>query len=523
MKKYLDQLLLQKIVVCFLLFLLCSVKAVNRSDAEDMPPEDYPSFSENLKIPSDTTDIEDYAFYNCSSLTGCLALPSSVKSIGQYAFGNCTGLTGQLIIPNSVISIGERAFAGCVNLTGKLFIPATVTEIGECAFDQCISLAFYVHEGSYAQRWCDENGFFCHLCDITDIEPVESTFVVKNGEMLEDLVHTLPADREDTLVWSSSDERICTVNQDGTIFGCYPGLTTITASSMDGTVSKRMEVLVQANYRALLFSESTFINETIIRNRGDVTLMKNMLASVTGPDGGKYSVDTFDDLKASEVYEKIESLLVAPSREGDVSMFFFASHGDADSSSLQYAGRLWCRNKSTWLELPTLAQRLSYIKGKVIVLLESCGPGAALISYKGTNNEEPELIDNVEFSRRIISAFISADPGMTVYFSKNSSDTGITGKATNLFLTEKFIVMTAASYHETSYSARGKTCNLFPAALTDGVGTSGPMPADKTFGNKDGKLTVNELYQYVYENTKHMQTPMVHPTKCDEVLFLRAE
>ena len=116
MKKYLDQLLIQKIVVCFLLFLLCSVKAVNRSDAEDMPPDDSPSFSENLNIPSDTTIIEDYAFYNCSSLTGCLALPSSVKSIGQYAFYYCIGLT-LTSLPSGITRICQNAFQNCIRVS----------------------------------------------------------------------------------------------------------------------------------------------------------------------------------------------------------------------------------------------------------------------------------------------------------------------------------------------------------------------------------------------------------------------
>ena len=65
--------------------------------------------------------------------------------------------------------------------------------------------------------------------------------------------------------------------------------------------------------------------------------------------------------------------------------------------------------------------------------------------------------------------------------------------------------------------------NLFPAFLTRGVGTSGIMPADKECGNNDGKLTVNELYQYVYKKTKYKQTPQVYPKNSSYVLFLRAK
>lgn len=251
--------------------------------------------------------------------------------------------------------------------------------------------------------------------------------------------------------------------------------------------------------------------------------MTQMLASVTGPDGGKYEVSSFDDLTAEEVYDKITELLVAPSRDGDVSMFFFASHGDAVSSTEQYAGQLWCKYRKSSLQLPVLARELTKINGKVIVLLESCGPGAALITFKGTAAEDHEWIDNEAFSQSVINAFKAADPGLPLYGHDTVSSAGITGKGTNLFLTEKFIVMTAAAYHQTSYSTRHKTCNLFPAMLTDGVGNSGAMPADVTYGNQDGKLTVHELYRYVYEKTITRQTPMVYPENCDYVLFMRAE
>ena len=376
------------------------------------------------------------------------------------------------------------------------------------------------------------------------IVPGDTSMTISNGAKVKARVSPELADAGAALQWLSSDNRIFTVNQEGVIIGCYPGKAALRIADGKGKVITEITVNVTPNYRAILFSESTFAGGVINRNRGDVRLMKNMLSSVTAPDGGQYKVYSYDDLVASAVYQKINQCLVAPSREGDVSIFFFASHGDYRSTSQQYAGRLWCRNKETWLELPELARVLSRVQGKVIVLLESCGPGAAIREFSswddGAQGGE-ELTDDQRMTSAVISAFAAADPGLTVYQSgtpvfpqepaenSNSDETevhagmtyGTMEGAGNLFLTEKFIVMTASAYLQTSYSAGQDACNLFPKWLTKGVGTSGDMPADTECGNSDGKLTVHELFQYVYKHTSYRQTPQVYPRNSSYVLFLR--
>ena len=331
------------------------------------------------------------------------------------------------------------------------------------------------------------------------------------------------------LTWASSDSNIFTVTEDGEVFGVYPGQAVLTVTAPDKSVFACLTVVVHANYRAVLFSESTFSGGVIKRNRGDVKLMNNMLASVCGPDGGSYNVFSYDDLVASDVLAKVDELLIAPSRDGDVSMFFFASHGDYRSTDPTLAGRLYCKNKQTWVTLPELAAKLSCVKGKVIVLLESCGPGAALRELNNASANDSDSAAEEEtaadlFAQEAIRAFAATDPGLRVY--RSGTELIVTGKdqgvmGSNLFLTEKFIVMVASGYLQASYSIGTDTSNLFPNKLCKGVGTSGAMPADTECGNSDGMLTVNELFQYVYKYTKHRQTPEVYPKDSDYVLFLR--
>ena len=92
-------------------------------------------------IPDSVTEIGEYAFSYCSSLTS-ITIPNSVTSIGGSAFLGCRSLTS-ITIPDSVTEIGEYAFSYCSSLT-SITIPYSVTEIGSYSFEDCSSLkAFY--------------------------------------------------------------------------------------------------------------------------------------------------------------------------------------------------------------------------------------------------------------------------------------------------------------------------------------------------------------------------------------------
>ena len=81
--------------------------------------------------------IDDYAFYNCSSLTS-ITIPEGVTSIGRYAFRGCSSLAS-VTIPEGVTSIRDYTFASCSSLA-SITIPEGVTSIGDDAFYGCSSL-----------------------------------------------------------------------------------------------------------------------------------------------------------------------------------------------------------------------------------------------------------------------------------------------------------------------------------------------------------------------------------------------
>ena len=111
-----------------------------------------------LIIPLDVTEIKNYAFCYCDSLTS-VTIGNSVTSIGNYAFYDCKSLKS-ITIPDSVTSIGDKAFYGCGSLT-SVTIGNGVTTIGNEAFYNCKSLKSITIPdsvtsiGTYAFGSCD--------------------------------------------------------------------------------------------------------------------------------------------------------------------------------------------------------------------------------------------------------------------------------------------------------------------------------------------------------------------------------
>lgn len=114
----------------------------------------------SVSLPESLTSIENYAFFNCSSLTdislpercadiggaafaGCssltsIGLPQSVTTIGYGTFFECGSLTN-VSLPENLVSISEYAFADCSSLM-SISLPESCTSVGEDAFTNCSSL-----------------------------------------------------------------------------------------------------------------------------------------------------------------------------------------------------------------------------------------------------------------------------------------------------------------------------------------------------------------------------------------------
>ena len=294
-----------------------------------------------------------------------------------------------------------------------------------------------------------------------------------------------------------------------------------------------------AEYRALLIGEKTFYRDSreeriAQRNVNDVNNMKAMLQQkVYGPDpsGRRYDVEDYRDLSKDKIRVQIEDTFDG-AMEQDVSLFFIATHGlrvrdgdlempfllsqrFLDLSTLPEEGdpnyEDYMKFKQDvqdfnangrFLSFDTLASWLSEVPGKVIVILESCGAGAAIYDgisensvstmlYAGKNSSASADGDDT-FAERAVQAFAKADPGISAgpqTFEKRGAGTGALREP-------KFYVLAASRHNEDSYGTGGNNgTNYFTDWLIRGVGRAGASPADKS--PKDGYLTLRELFQYI--------------------------
>ena len=94
--------------------------------------------SGRLEIPGKVTQIADYAFSKCCSLTDII-LPDSVTEIGELAFVSCSKLT-HIRLPNGLKEIKRATFTGCSGLT-HISIPDSVIRLDDNVFFKCTSLS----------------------------------------------------------------------------------------------------------------------------------------------------------------------------------------------------------------------------------------------------------------------------------------------------------------------------------------------------------------------------------------------
>jgi len=281
---------------------------------EDTPWSRYQNDIAQVTIEAGVVSIGKSAFGGCNNLTS-INIPANVTSIGESALAHCSNLKSIVVaednlvydsrngcnaiietwtnvlvagcstttIPEDVVSIGNSAFEGCKSLT-DVVIPERVADIGMHAFADCNGLTSITCE-AVTPPVCGDNAFgnveksipvYVSASPVaayqaadgwkefTNIQAMAgdilATFLTLDvteaslapSETLTLTATLLPEDATNpTLTWTSSNEKVATVDEYGVVTAVDDGEATITVSTTDGSnLSASCKVTVKSNVLA---------------------------------------------------------------------------------------------------------------------------------------------------------------------------------------------------------------------------------------------------------------------------------
>ena len=211
----------------------------------------------------------------------------------------------------------------------------------------------------------------------------------------------------------------------------------------------------------------------------------------------------FPDKTKAEIIAKMEELFKSSS-ESDVNYLYLTCHGGRD-------GRIYLGSDGQTFSGWELASLLKQYKGKFVVMLDCCYSGTIIDVGKPDKkvaSKSEERFDEQAF----LAGFSTGDVA-----SKNGE-----------MLDSKFLVLCASWKGEKSYSAVGigSLATRYWAMGTGWDSLQNRMISPMADTNTNGKITLEELYQYSYplvleaaSNSNKEQHVSVYPKNSQFVLF----
>ena len=281
-----------------------------------------------------------------------LVIPAGITAIGSNAFKDNDTIVS-VVLPDSVTDIYTGTFAGCNNLE-RIIIPESVTVIAPTAFDNT-DVIFACVENSYAHVYALEHGITCELT--SSVHGVELTshneYVSINGTVQ----LTVGNVQNKGIIWSSTDETVASVDQNGLVTARKAGVVVITATTTDGykdfCLIRVVGITASATSGTVIDNENSFIygldagldsiNSYIDLADSGCTLEYDTLSGAIGTgsvtnivrDGeivDSYTVIIFGDVDGNGWYDANDAFLVRMIANGliDKSVLSLAAQRAAD-------------------------------------------------------------------------------------------------------------------------------------------------------------------------------------------------
>ena len=248
------------------------------------------------------------------------------------------------------------------------------------------------------------------------------------------------------------------------------------------------------NRRALVLGETSTIEVPI----EDVNAMEKVFSNQNFSE-----VVRFPDKTKAEIIAKMQELFKSSS-ESDVNYLYLTCHGGRD-------GRIYLGSDGQTFSGWELASILKQYKGKFVVMLDCCYSGTII----DVGKSDEKAVSNSE-ERFDEQAFLAG-------FS-----TGNLASKNGEMLDSKFLVLCASWKGEKSYSAVGvgSLATRYWAMGTGWDSLQNRMISPMADTNTNGKITLEELYQYSYplvleaaSRSNKEQHVSVYPENSQFVLF----
>ncbi len=311
------------------------------------------------------------------------------------------------------------------------------------------------------------------------------------------------AKHEGVTFWSS-DEKIAAVDGEGNLKALAAGACTVAVSTADGALSDQLEVTVTEQppaRRALVIGEARYVDGRV--RIGAVNSAQGLadLLRAQSYGGATYEVTMRMDTSRGGAIQAIRDTF-SGAKPGDVSLFAINCHGGYENGTpyLQF-------HDGTKLTAQGLELELRKIPGTVVVILDCCNSGAFI-----------SRMDRSQFTSRMLSAFGTDRSGS--------------------FAMSKYRVICSSSSTQQSYRISPKGIESeahMSTALARALCLAGgwDIAQDKRTSmkadlDKDGSVTLEEVYQYAYKRVKldleeaaDVQDVQIYPRGSQFVLFSR--
>ncbi|MFR6072527.1 MAG: leucine-rich repeat protein [Faecalitalea cylindroides] len=185
-----------------------------------------------LTLPSTISVIGQGAFSMCESLVD-VVIPEGVTQISTDAFNDCESLVN-VTLPKSLKTIGSNAFADCTSLT-TIKLPDNLQSITSTSFEKTVTIK--VNEGSATADLLDERNISYQIIN-SEIYPTtiglnEDEKTLTQGETFQLRLNSYsgnPTNKD--LIWSTDNETVATVDENGLVTAVGEGTAVITGTSV---------------------------------------------------------------------------------------------------------------------------------------------------------------------------------------------------------------------------------------------------------------------------------------------------